>query len=810
MQLLFSVLFILSLSNSPCRGVRSRTGSASVLEPSIVHSDFREKTSEGEVIRNQYLLAPKRPPRSMFSQTRVEAGLKSRFQSFTPTANRSFSSSVRSMRNGTSVTLVEKDDYSSFVMVEQAGSNAPLHRAGHSLRAIGKEVVLFGGCGAEASCYNDITVFDTRTGLWEIQTPQDYLKAPSPRAGHVAELYGRNLIIFSGHNGAGFVQDIWKFNLDTNAWGSVNLTGIPPAPRSRASSTIVGNGKIVVYGGYNENNYPEDVILINMVKRRWEYPKTSGDLPGGRQGAAMIYDKNRVYLFGGTNSKGDAINSIHYLDLPTFTWHFAKTTSPKMFGRSGLTAIKSGEYVYLFGGCDQKRSQCFNDTHRYDLKTGELEKLDEGTNASFSPRQTMSGATVGREMYFFGGKNLSNTHYNDMHMYNLLEGCSSDCSGNGKCVNDACVCENPWIGSDCDLQVRCNNECSGNGTCQSSGECKCFTGYSGEDCSQRETNLTLTGSPTSCLNNCSGNGLCDNASGLCKCFAPFTGSYCETSIESQFFSSELANSRYDYRSSSGIFIDPHQEFLDLYNSDSDTDHDNDSDMDGYADNDIDNDQDESIPITKTNPSFDADKDTDEVEEVDHDRDVDEDMDEDKDQDQDLDDEVEIGDQVPDLDFDIDQDQDKDQDKDVDNDVDGLISEGEQHAASAATTTEKAEAASVKAVKCEDTCSSKHGTCYNDQCYCANGWVGSTCTESKDDYEEGWSDDDCAIVGKVVAVIAFIAFLIYYFRKGDESSSESGARNVDDGGDAPSRVNPDNQVQNPNDRRYLQLLSEEDI
>ncbi|KAL2649366.1 hypothetical protein R1flu_017494 [Riccia fluitans] len=65
------------------------------------------------------------------------------------------------------------------------------------------------------------------------------------------------------------------------------------------------------------------------------------------------------------------------------------------------------------------------------------------------------------------------------------------------------------------LPGECPNACNLNGECVS-GLCKCFIGYSGDDCSNRD-----------CPNGCGGHGLC-TAAGVCECDPGLTGVDCST------------------------------------------------------------------------------------------------------------------------------------------------------------------------------------------------------------------------------------------------------------------------------------------
>ncbi|XP_072043066.1 uncharacterized protein [Amphiura filiformis] len=135
----------------------------------------------------------------------------------------------------------------------------------------------------------------------------------------------------------------------------------------------------------------------------------------------------------------------------------------------------------------------------------------------------------------------------------LKMGCPTQCSGKGRCVNDACECIQGWLGSDCSEGL-CGSTCI-HGKCEA-GLCMCDTGWEGPSCNLQATcfgvnsctdldhgqcfrtnvclcTLGFTGDDCSlqatCYNvdNCTGHGICVDYD-VCECDYGWTGNTCNT------------------------------------------------------------------------------------------------------------------------------------------------------------------------------------------------------------------------------------------------------------------------------------------
>jgi hypothetical protein len=181
--------------------------------------------------------------------------------------------------------------------------------------------------------------------------------APAPRVAHAQVVVGDALYLFGGRQGITMeekpLNDLWKFNLETNAWTDLTaaMTGAVPESRSFHKMLAIG-AKLYVFAGC---------------------------LPTGRSA------------------------SLHCFDTETNAWTLLGETPEGLPGRGGpgFVASSDGKVLFSVGGfCGQES----NAVWKFDLASNAWQEVLAEGNDVLRPFSVSCGATVGSYLVFFGGE----------------------------------------------------------------------------------------------------------------------------------------------------------------------------------------------------------------------------------------------------------------------------------------------------------------------------------------------------------------------------------------------------------------------
>jgi N-acetylneuraminic acid mutarotase len=239
----------------------------------------------------------------------------------------------------------------------------PDARGGHSSVLVNDDtIVLFGGTfykGDDAFSYcNDVWCLDLGAMTW--YQPR-VAKGPRPegRYGHTGTLVGEaSLYVFGGRAAGGkHLRDMWCLDMsrDVFRWTRVNSATAPPTGRMGHSDVLVGD-KIVFFGGTNAKQCFADLWVFDTSTMTWLRPRTAGRPPSMRYNhTTSLLPDGRILVFGGyvagkSVKKPLYLDDVRELDTETMVWSRPRVTGSYPEARTQHGVCMMGRQMVMFGG----------------------------------------------------------------------------------------------------------------------------------------------------------------------------------------------------------------------------------------------------------------------------------------------------------------------------------------------------------------------------------------------------------------------------------------------------------------------------
>lgn len=236
----------------------------------------------------------------------------------------------------------------------------PEKRFAHTATAFGHEVYVIGGQKSHHP-NNTVDVFDLTTRTWK-RLDWEGVRAPAPRAGHTATVFGGLVYVFGGCNGLLYLDSVEIFDPKTQRWTQPNVTGDVPLPRDFHAAAAVDEF-MYVFGGRSDINaplytamplYPNELSKFDVTRNSWHSVlPLYGNAPVGRRSHSLVSWKKRLYIFGGYNGiLGEYFNDFYMFDIEMLMWSEMTGTfgpHPSCRRRHGYCMI-GDSHMLIYGG----------------------------------------------------------------------------------------------------------------------------------------------------------------------------------------------------------------------------------------------------------------------------------------------------------------------------------------------------------------------------------------------------------------------------------------------------------------------------
>uniref|UniRef100_A0A8C5NV18 Kelch domain containing 1 n=1 Tax=Jaculus jaculus TaxID=51337 RepID=A0A8C5NV18_JACJA len=226
-------------------------------------------------------------------------------------------------------------------------------RSGHCAVVDGNFLYVWGGYVSiednEVYLPNDeIWTYDIDSGLWKMHIMEGEL--PTAMSGSCGACINGRLYVFGGYDDKGYSNRLYFVNLRTRdgtyIWEKVTkFEGRPPTPRDKLSCWVYKD-RLIYFGGYGYRRHSELQDCFDVHDASW-----GGVPPQPRAAHSCAVLGNKGYVFGGRVLQ-TRMNDLHILNLDTWIWSGRISIdgeSPKNRSWHTLTPI-SDDKLFLFGG----------------------------------------------------------------------------------------------------------------------------------------------------------------------------------------------------------------------------------------------------------------------------------------------------------------------------------------------------------------------------------------------------------------------------------------------------------------------------
>lgn len=191
-----------------------------------------------------------------------------------------------------------------------------------------------------------------------------------------------------------------------------------------------------------ENDFTSEVHSYNLIENTWNSPIVGGRPPSPRGDMSMTLVRDQIWIFGGY-TPGSTLNDIYVLNLANNEWRQAELAGVVPRPRQSHTAVSLSEKLYIMGGCDYSRNTCYNELWTFDINFMRFSLINDVRGMTLAIGHS---TIIGDIIYFFGSCWMNTACEANFYKFELGVGCASNCTNQGVCKDNRCICNDHYFG----------------------------------------------------------------------------------------------------------------------------------------------------------------------------------------------------------------------------------------------------------------------------------------------------------------------------------------------------------------------------
>jgi N-acetylneuraminic acid mutarotase len=281
-------------------------------------------------------------------------------------------------------------------------ADGPAAREDHTwtVDAEGRYAYLFGGRDG-ARVFDDLWRFDLASDAWERLRPRG--GTPAARFGHSAVWHAdEGLVIFAGQRGEDFFGDLWAYDPKDDGWTKLPADGAAPNARYGSCLVIDADGRLRISHGFTFAGRFDDTHAYVPGRGRWVNATPDGRRPGERcLHDCFLSTSDRLVLYGGQDNEHVALGDLWGM-RPDGSWR--KLADPALPARRLYALAIAGDEAWIFGGAG-RAGPALDDLWRVDRETLRFERVGtRGPAPAARYAATLSSEPTRGRLLLFGGK----------------------------------------------------------------------------------------------------------------------------------------------------------------------------------------------------------------------------------------------------------------------------------------------------------------------------------------------------------------------------------------------------------------------